>query len=120
MKPYKSTALCILFYSGVSTYVRLYRSGLFNFGSYVSFPNLFACFLGFDIHTSSFTFIENVFYLRDESNCEFANQYKGGGITAGCIILGDFVHQPNFRHHCGSVMSLLRCLDLIPFFVITG
>ena len=32
------------------------------FGSYVSFPTLFAYFLGFDIPTSSFTFIENVFY----------------------------------------------------------
>ena len=37
-------------------YVELYGSGLFNFGSYVS---LFACFLGFDVPTSS---IENVFY----------------------------------------------------------
>ena len=44
------------------TYVGLYGSGLFNFGSYVSFPTLFACFLGFDIPTSSFIFIENVFY----------------------------------------------------------
>ena len=47
-----STALCILLYSGVSTYVGLYGSGLFNFGSYVSLPTLFACFLGFDIPTS--------------------------------------------------------------------
>ena len=49
-------------YRGVSTYVGLYGSGSFNFGSYVSFPTLFACFLGFDIPTSSFIFIENVFY----------------------------------------------------------
>ena len=56
------TALCILFYSSVSTYVGLYGSGLFNFVSYVSFPTLFTCFLGFDIPTSSFIFIENVFY----------------------------------------------------------
>ena len=35
---YISTALCILLYSGVSTYVGLYGSGLFNFGSYVSLP----------------------------------------------------------------------------------
>ena len=37
--PYISTALCILFYSSVSTYVELYGS---DFGSYVSFPTLFA------------------------------------------------------------------------------
>ena len=43
-------------------FVGLYGSVFFNFGSYVSFPTLFACFLGFDIPTSSFTFIENVFY----------------------------------------------------------
>ena len=55
-----STALCILFYSSVSSYVGLYGSG---FGSYVSFPTLFACFLGFDIPTSSFIFIGNVFLL---------------------------------------------------------
>ena len=30
--------LCILLYSSVSTYVGLYGSGLFNFGSYVSLP----------------------------------------------------------------------------------
>ena len=59
--PYNPTAVCILFYRGVGTYVGLYGSGFFNFGSYVSFPTLFACFLGFDIPTS-FTFIENVFY----------------------------------------------------------
>ena len=33
----------------MSTYVGLYGSGLFNFGSYVSLPNLFTSFLGFDI-----------------------------------------------------------------------
>ena len=44
------------------TYVGLYGSSLFNFGSYVSLPTLFTCFLGFDIPTSSFIFIENVFY----------------------------------------------------------
>ena len=59
---YISTALCILLYSGVSTYVGLYGSGLFNLGSYVSLPTLFACFLGFDVPTSSFIIIENVFY----------------------------------------------------------
>ena len=42
------------------TYVGLYGSGLFNFGSYISLPTLFACFLGFDVPTS-FIFIENVF-----------------------------------------------------------
>ena len=58
--PYNpSTALCILLYS-VSTYVGLYGSGLFNFGSHLT---LFACFLGFDIPTSSFIFIGNVFLL---------------------------------------------------------
>ena len=41
------------------TYVGLYGSGLFNFGSHLT---LFACFLGFDIPTSSFIFIGNVFY----------------------------------------------------------
>ena len=51
-----------MLYSSVSTYVGLYGSGLFNFGSYVSLPTLFACFLGFDVPTSSFIFIENVFY----------------------------------------------------------
>ena len=39
----------------------MYGSGLFNFGSYVSFPNLFTFFLGLDVPTSSFIFIENVF-----------------------------------------------------------
>ena len=45
------------------TYVVLYRSGLFYFGSYVNLPTLilFTYFLGFDILTS-FSFIENVFY----------------------------------------------------------
>ena len=41
------------------TYVGLYGSGLFNFGSHIT---LFACFLGFDIPTS-FIFIGNVFLL---------------------------------------------------------
>ena len=54
----------ILLYSGASTYVGLYGSGVFNFGSYVSLPTLtlFTCFLGFDVPTSSSIFIENVFY----------------------------------------------------------
>ena len=63
MSRISSTALCILLYSGVSTYVGLYGSGLFNFRSYVSLPTLFACFLGFDVSTSSFVFIENVFII---------------------------------------------------------
>ena len=41
----------------------LYGSGLFNFRSYVNLPTLFACFLGFDVPTSSFIFIENVFII---------------------------------------------------------
>ena len=45
------------------TYVGLYGSGLFNFRSYINLPTLFACFLGFDIPTSSFIFIENVFII---------------------------------------------------------
>ena len=53
-----STALRILLYSGVSTYVGLYGSGLFNFGSYVSLPTLVACFLGFDIRKSSFILLK--------------------------------------------------------------
>ena len=57
------TALCTLLYSGVSTYVGLYGSGLFNFRSYVNLPTLFACFLGFDVPTSYFIFIENVFII---------------------------------------------------------
>ena len=61
IKPYISTALFILFYSGASTYVGLYGSGLFNFGSYVSLPTLFTYFLGFDV-PASFIFIENVFF----------------------------------------------------------
>ena len=36
------------------TYVGLHGSGLFNFGSYVTFPTLFTRFLGFNIPTSSF------------------------------------------------------------------
>ena len=47
-----------VFYSSVSTFVAFYTS---DFVSYVSFPTLFACFLGFGIPTS-FVFIENVFY----------------------------------------------------------
>ena len=47
----------------MSTYMHcykgLYGSGLFNFGSHLT---LFACFLGFDISTSYFIFIGNVFY----------------------------------------------------------
>ena len=42
------------------TYVGLYRSGLFNFVSHLT---LFGCFLGFDIPTSSFIFIGNVFCI---------------------------------------------------------
>ena len=42
------------------TYVGLYGG---DFGSYVSFPTLFACFLGFDVPTSSFIFIENFIIL---------------------------------------------------------
>ena len=60
---YISTALFILLYSGVSTYVGLYGSGLFNFRSYVNLPTLFACFLGFDVPTSFSIFIENVFII---------------------------------------------------------
>ena len=58
-----STALFILLYSGVSTYVGLYGSGLFNFRSYVNLPTLFACFLGFDVPTSFAIFIKNVFII---------------------------------------------------------
>ena len=50
-------------YFALSTCVGLYGSGLFNFGSYVSLPTLFAWFLGFDVPTSSFIFIENVVLL---------------------------------------------------------
>ena len=46
----------ILPYSSVSTYVGLYGSGLFNFGSYVNLPTLFICLLGFNVPTS-FLFI---------------------------------------------------------------
>ena len=53
----------ILLYSGVSTYVGLYGSGLFNFRSYINLPTLFACFLGFDVPKSSSSFIENVFII---------------------------------------------------------
>ena len=45
------------------TYIGLYGSGLFNFRSYVNLPTLFTCFLGFDVPTSSFIFIENVFII---------------------------------------------------------
>ena len=58
-----STALCILLYSGVSTYVGLYGSSLFNFGSYVSLPPCSHAFLGFDIPTSSFTLLKMFFII---------------------------------------------------------
>ena len=63
-----STALCILLYSDVSTYVGGYMEvvclilGPTCIYVTCSFPTLFACFLGFDVPTSSFIFIENVFY----------------------------------------------------------
>ena len=60
--PYISTYTAIKQNTKSCTYVGLYGSGLFNSGSYVSFPTLFACFLSFDVYTSSFIFIENVFY----------------------------------------------------------
>ena len=41
------------------TYVGLYGSGLLNFGSHLT---LLACFLGFDIPTSSFILLEMFFY----------------------------------------------------------
>ena len=56
-----STALCILLYSSVSTYVGLYGSGLFNFGSYVNLPTMFWVLTSL-LPTSSFIFIENDFY----------------------------------------------------------
>ena len=55
-----SIAHCSLFYSGVSTCIGLYGSGLFNFGCYVNLPTLFAYILGFDVPIS-FIFIENGF-----------------------------------------------------------
>ena len=61
--------VCISTYTAIKqntkscTYVGLYGSGLFNFRSYVNLPTLFACFLGFDVPTSSFIFIENVFII---------------------------------------------------------
>ena len=56
-----STALHILLYRGVSTYVGLNESGLFNFRCYIKLTTLFAYVLGFDVPTSSSIFIENVF-----------------------------------------------------------
>ena len=50
--PYISTYTAIKQNTKSCTYVGLYGSGLFNFGSYVSFPTLFTCFFGFDIPTS--------------------------------------------------------------------
>ena len=55
-----STALCILLYNGISTYVGLYGSGLFNFGSYLI---LFVYFKDFNIPTSSFISLEMFFWL---------------------------------------------------------
>ena len=55
-----STALCILLYSGLSTYVGLYGSGLFNLGP----PNLVHIILGFDVPTSSSIFIEMFLYIH--------------------------------------------------------
>ena len=63
------TALCILLYSGVRTYLGLYGSGLFNFWSYVNLPTLFAYFLAFDIPTSSFIFIENIYVHCINQDC---------------------------------------------------
>ena len=62
-KPYISTYTAIKQNTKSCTYVGLYGSGLFNFRSYVNLPTLFACFLGFDVPTSSFIFIENVFII---------------------------------------------------------
>ena len=61
--PYNPTGLCILLYSSVSTYVKIYGSSVFNFGSYVSLPTLFACFLGFNIPTSSFILLKMFFII---------------------------------------------------------
>ena len=61
--PYISTYTAIKLNTKSCTHVGLYGSGLFNFGSYVNFPTLFTCFLGFDVPTYSFIFIENVFLL---------------------------------------------------------
>ena len=63
-----STAPCILLYSSVSTYVGLYGSSLFNFGSYVSLLTLFACFLGFSIPTSSFILLKMFFIINNNNN----------------------------------------------------
>ena len=53
-----------------------------------------------------------------------SSKRRGGNARLGWpqdALVVDFVHQPSFRHLCGSVMSLLRYLELImPFFVITG
>ena len=63
MITYISTYITIKQYTKSYTYVGLYGSGLFNFGFYVSLPALFACFLSFDVPTSSFIFIENVYFI---------------------------------------------------------
>ena len=44
-------------------HVGLYGSGLFNFGSYVHLPTLFACFFGFNIPTSSFILMKMFFTI---------------------------------------------------------
>ena len=61
--PYSPTYTTIKQHTMSCTYVGLYGSGLFSFGSYVSLPTLFAWLFGFDVPTSSFIFIENVFLL---------------------------------------------------------
>ena len=53
-----------LLYNGVSTYVGLYRIGLFNFGSYVNHPPLFAYFLGFDVHPFPSFLLKMFFSLK--------------------------------------------------------
>ena len=64
----RCTTFCILLYSGVSTYVGLHGSGLFNFGSHLT---LFACLLGFDIpHLLSFL-LEMFFYYSCFLCCFF-------------------------------------------------
>ena len=55
-----STALYIMLYSA---YAGLYGSGLFNSGSCFSLPAFVTCFLVFDVPTSSFIFIGNVFII---------------------------------------------------------
>ena len=99
-------------------YVGLYVSCLFNFVTYVNLPTLFTYFLGFDIHTSSFIFILNVFFIILYMYTYM--QFLLTVITCKCVYT--CTHTCSFVHvyMCTYVMDicklgLVKCLVLISF-----